>query len=220
MAVPPGGGADAVRLQCFAVGGDRVFLGLGQAAAVDGQVPGQVAERRAAAGLLPVQQDRAALIVGAEVVELPVAVDERLRGRGQGGDERAGVVRQGGDYGGGGRGDLGEQGPALGDEFRDQVRGAGGGLGFGRPWGQLQVAVHDGNDVELGAAVPELRVQGGHVPQKPRVLVPGYGLVGGGDQPAGDVVHQEGAAAGFRGGADDRLVEAAGQAGQDAALPE
>jgi len=96
-----------VGLQCFAVGGDRVFLGLGQAAAVDSQVPGQVAERRAAAGLLPVEQDRAAFVVGAEVVELPVAVDERLRGRGQGCDERAGVVRQGGDDGGGGRGDLG-----------------------------------------------------------------------------------------------------------------
>ena len=53
LAVPPRLGVDAGVLQRGPVGRDRVLLGLRQAAAVDRQVPGQVAERRADARAAP-----------------------------------------------------------------------------------------------------------------------------------------------------------------------
>jgi hypothetical protein len=50
LPVEPAGGADAPALEGGAVGGDGLLLALGQAGAVDGQVPGQVGTR---AGVSP-----------------------------------------------------------------------------------------------------------------------------------------------------------------------
>ncbi len=226
LAVPPGFGADALLLQRPAVGGDGVLLALRQAAAVDRQVPGQVGQRRAAPGLLPVQHDRPALLVRAQVVQLPVAVHERLRGDLQRLDQRARVPGQRGDDRGRGRGDLGQPRPALAHQPRHQVRGAGGRLGARQPGGQLQVAVHDRDDVAFAAALPERGVQRGHVPQEPQVLVQADRLIAHRDQPPRHVPHQQGTSARgrpasgvLRGHPHDRLVETRGQPRQQAALP-
>jgi hypothetical protein len=94
LAVPPRRRVDAVTLQRRAVGVDRLLLAGREASAVDGEVPRQVARRRAHARQLPVEQDRAALAIGAEVVELPVAVDERRRRPVERGEQRRRVVDQ------------------------------------------------------------------------------------------------------------------------------
>ena len=80
--------------------------------------------------------------------------------------------------------------------------------------------MHRRDHLELVPAGPEGRVQGGHVPQKARMLGQRDRRVGGGHEPPADVVHEQGAAAPLRGGGHDRLVQAAGQAGQDAAFPQ
>ena len=100
------------------------------------------------------------------------------------------------------------------------------------PGRQLEIAVHLGNHVELGTAGPERGVQLGHVAQEALVLRQRDGFVRDRDQPRRDIVHEQDAARGpgtsvaragtalLRGGAHDRLVEAARQPGQDAPLPQ
>ena len=230
LPVPPRPGVDAGVLQRVPVERDRRFLELRQAAAVDGQVPGQVTERRADPGLFPVQHDGPPRVVGAEVVQLPVAVHERMRRHGQRVNQRARIVGQWGHHRGGCRCHVGQHRPALAHQLRHEVRGPAGRLGLGHPGRQLEITVHGRDHVELGAARPERGVQRGHVPQEPQVLGHRDDLIRGRDQPGRHIVHQQGAAPGpggspaggalFRGGPHDRLVEAAGQAAQDAPLPE
>src|SRR5438105_4124254 len=57
LAVPPAGGRYPAQFQGVPIGLDGVLFGLWQPVAVDRQVPGQVHQRRGAAGPLPVQQD-------------------------------------------------------------------------------------------------------------------------------------------------------------------
>ena len=221
LALEPVLGRDAARLQCLPVRGDRGFLRQRQAAAVDRQVPRQVTERRAPAWLLPVEQDSPSLVIGAEVVQLPVAVHECLRRLVQRLDQRARVVGQGDDDRRGGGRDLREQRPALGDEPRHQVRRPDVRLDPGHPRGLLQVAVGRRNHVEFVAAVPEAGVQRRHVPEEAPVLVAGYRIAGRGNQPAGHIAHQHRAAGrSVRPDRDDRLVEAGRQAGEDAPPPQ
>jgi RNA polymerase sigma-70 factor (ECF subfamily) len=79
LAVEPRLGVDAALRERAPVVGDRLFLRCREPTAVDGQVPGQVAERSATSGQFPVEQHGPAAVIGAEVVQLPVTVHEGLR---------------------------------------------------------------------------------------------------------------------------------------------
>ena len=76
-----------------------------------------------------------------------------------------------------------------------------------------------GHDVDVEVGLPEVRVQRGHVVDEPAVLVEGDRVVGHRDQSVSDVAHEQHGHA-LVGHPDDRLVDAVGQAGEDAATPE
>ena len=82
LTVPPRLGVDAVAFERGAVGVDGVFLRVahGEARDVEREVVRELGEWWAGAAHRPVDQHGATVGIAAEVAELPVAVQERLRG--------------------------------------------------------------------------------------------------------------------------------------------
>ncbi len=193
LTLPPERGVDTAFFQCGAVGSDRRLLRLRQAPAVNGQVPGQVTQRRAAAGLFPVQQDRPAGTIGAQVVQLPVAVHERLRRAGQRLQQRSRIPCQRAYHGCRSWRHLCQQRPALCHQLRHQMIRADSRLGLGHPGRELQVPVHRRHELEV--TVPEGRVQRRQMLEETQMLAERDRVIGNRHQPLADVVHQHTTAA-------------------------
>ena len=179
----------------------------------------ELGERRPRPAHRPVDEHGATVGRGAEVAELPVAVEERARGRGDRVEQRPRVRVQRRERARHLGCDRGQALPAVHRDLRHRGREPERGLARERVGPEERVAVGQRDETDRVGPAPARRVERGEVHEELLVLLPRDGRVARRHHESRHVAHQDRADPSLARGTDGRVIDAQRREIDDAALP-